>query len=69
MAVGAKILNVMEMRCGLTRKVRRKTVVMRELAGGAELSMLRWFEHMKVMEEDWLVDIIMGSDVRGASLR
>ena len=31
--------------------------------------MLRKFEHMERMEEDWLVKRIVGSDVKGVKLR
>ena len=29
--------------------------MLRELAGRVEQCVLRWLEHMEIMEEDWLV--------------
>ncbi|KAK3869735.1 hypothetical protein Pcinc_024963 [Petrolisthes cinctipes] len=71
-------LNVVEMRClrsmcGVTRmdrvrdeKVRRRTGVVRELAGQ---SVLRWFGHVERMEENRMVKRIGGSDLGGVRRR
>ena len=40
-------------------------LVLQELAGRAEQSVLWWFGHMERMEEDLLVKRIIGSVVRG----
>ena len=76
-----KKLNILEMRCqrsmyGVTRmdreaneKVQRRTCVTSELAGRVEQNLLRWLGSMERMEEDRLMKIIEGSDVRGVRLR
>ena len=45
------------------RMCERKVVLL------VEQNALRWFRHMKRMEEDQLVKKIVGSDVRGVRLR
>ena len=74
-------LNVVEMRClrnmcGVTRRdrirneeIRRRTGVMRDLAGRADQSTLRWFGHIERMEEDRLVKRIYRSEARGVAPR
>ena len=76
-----KRLNVMEMRClrsmcGVTRmdrvrneEVRRRTGVVRDLAGRAEQCVLRWFGHVERMEEGRLVKRIVRSSGKGGNLR
>ena len=76
-----KRLNVLEMRClrsmcGVTRRdrirneeIRRRTGVLRELAGRADQSLLRWFGHVERMQDDKLVKRLVGSDVGGGRLR
>ena len=44
-------------------------LVLWKVAGWAEQRVLRWFEHMKRIENDRLVERITGSDVRGVKLR
>ena len=45
--------------------MRCEKLVLRELVGWARQNVLRWFGHIERMEEDQLVQKIMGSDVRG----
>ena len=76
-----KRLNVLEMRClrsmcGVTRRdrirneeIRRRTGVLRELAGRADQSLLRWFGHVERMQDGKLVKRLVRSDVGGGRLR
>ena len=76
-AAERKKLNVGEMRClrsmcGVTRldrvrneEIRRRTGVVRELAGRAEQGLLRWFGHVERMEDRRMVKKITRSGVRG----
>ncbi len=50
-------------------EVRRRTVVVKELAERAEQGVLRWFWYVERMEEERLVKKVTRSDVRGVRPR
>ena len=67
-------LNVFEMKChGISRldrvRVRARTGVRRELAARVDMNVLRWFGHVKKMDNKRLLKKVMNAKVDGRSAR